>query len=51
VTPPFNAVISCIGTCLGPGEGPRYRPQKAGDYLLSRLDSTHTYRNPLLRGN
>jgi isopenicillin N synthase-like dioxygenase len=30
------------GTWLGPGEGPRYRPQKAGDYLLSRLDSTHT---------
>jgi len=51
VTPPFNAVISCMDTCLGPGEQPRYRPQKSGEYLLSRLDSTHTYRNPLLGGN
>jgi isopenicillin N synthase-like dioxygenase len=51
VTPPFNAVISCIDTCLGPGERPTHEPQKSGEYLLSRLDSTHSYRNPLLEGS
>lgn len=48
VTPPFHAMISCLPTCLAPGQSPRYEPQQAGPYLLSRFDATHSYRNPLL---
>jgi isopenicillin N synthase-like dioxygenase len=48
VTPPFHATISCLPTCLAEGEPPRYPPQEAGPYLLSRFDATHSYRNPLL---
>jgi hypothetical protein len=48
VTPPFHAEISCLDSCLAPGEEPKYAPQESGAYLLSRLDATHTYRNPLL---
>lgn len=48
VTPPFHAMISCLPTCLTEGETPRYEPQEAGPYLLSRFDATHSYRNPLL---
>jgi len=48
VTPPFHAEISCLPTCLEPGETPRYPAQESGAYLMSRLDATHTYRNPLL---
>lgn len=48
VTPPFHAVISCLPSCLNQGETPRYEPQEAGPYLLSRFDATHSYRNPLL---
>jgi isopenicillin N synthase-like dioxygenase len=48
VTPPFNATISCLPTCLADGETPRYGPQQAGLYLMSRFDATHSYRNPLL---
>ncbi len=46
VTPPFHAMISCLPTCQD--EPPRYEPQQAGPYLLSRFDATHSYRNPLL---
>lgn len=48
VTPPFHAEISCLPDCLEPGEEPKYAPQEAGAYLLSRINATHTYRNPLL---
>jgi isopenicillin N synthase-like dioxygenase len=48
VTPPFHATISCLPTCVAAGETPRYEPQEAGPYLLSRFDATHSYRNPLL---
>ena len=48
VTPPFDAAIACLPTCLGPDEQPTYQSQGAGSYLLSRLDATHSYRNPLL---
>jgi isopenicillin N synthase-like dioxygenase len=48
VTPPFGASIECLPSCLTPGQTPRYAPQLAGEYLLSRFDATHSYRNPLL---
>jgi isopenicillin N synthase-like dioxygenase len=48
VTPPFHARIECLPTCLEPHESPKYQPLEAGPYLLSRFDSTHSYRNELL---
>lgn len=51
VTPPYRASIECLPTCLGEGEVPRYEPIDAGPYLLSRLDATHSYRNPLLEAH
>jgi isopenicillin N synthase-like dioxygenase len=51
VTPPFHAEISCLPACLEVGEEPRYAPQEAGAYLMSRIDATHSYRNPLLGAN
>jgi isopenicillin N synthase-like dioxygenase len=51
VTPPFRAGISCLPTCLEPGEQPRYEPLVSGPYLLSRFDATHSYRNELLEAH
>jgi isopenicillin N synthase-like dioxygenase len=51
VTPPFHAEISCVPSCLAPGETPRYEPLVSGPYLLSRFDSTHSYRNELLEAH
>jgi isopenicillin N synthase-like dioxygenase len=48
VTPPFHMRIECLPTCLAPGEKPKYEPLLSGPYLLSRFDSTHSYRNALL---
>lgn len=48
VTPPFHARIECLHTCLEPGESPKYEAIEAGPYLLSRFDSTHSYRNEML---
>ncbi len=48
VTPPFRARIECLPTCLADGVAPKYEPLEAGPYLLSRFDSTHSYRNALL---
>ena len=48
VTPPFRARIDCLPTCLSEGQTPKYAPIEAGPYLLSRFDSTHSYRNALL---
>jgi isopenicillin N synthase-like dioxygenase len=48
VTPPFNAEISALPTCVAPGEEAKYAPQLSGEYLMSRIDATHSYRNPLL---
>ncbi|RJQ71536.1 isopenicillin N synthase family oxygenase [Pseudonocardiaceae bacterium YIM PH 21723] len=46
VAPQFHTEISN----LIDGEEAKYPPQGAGDYLVSRIDDTHTYRNPLLAG-
>ncbi|PSR19846.1 isopenicillin N synthase family oxygenase [filamentous cyanobacterium CCP3] len=39
--PNADATISCLPTCQGPGQPPRYPPIAAGDYLLSRLQATY----------
>jgi isopenicillin N synthase-like dioxygenase len=46
VTPPYHAWIECLPSCVG--EGAKYAPMQAGPYLMSRFDSTHSYRNELL---
>lgn len=51
VTPPYWAEIACLPSCLPAGEAPRHAPLLSGPYLLSRFDSTHHYRNPLLGGS
>jgi isopenicillin N synthase-like dioxygenase len=48
VTPPYWANIECLPSCLAAGETPRHQPMLSGPYLLSRFDSTHSYRNELL---
>ena len=48
MTPPFRARIECLPTCVADGLAPKYEPLEAGPYLLSRFDSTHSYRNALL---
>ena len=50
VTPPYNLTISAIESCLAPGEKPKYEPMVSGQYLQSRFDGTHTYRNELMDG-
>ena len=45
VTPPFHLTIETLPTCLDADGTTRYQPLRAGPYLLSRFDRTHSYRN------
>ena len=40
----MDAVIECLPTCTGPGNPPRYPPERYGDYLMNRLDRNYAYR-------
>jgi isopenicillin N synthase-like dioxygenase len=40
----MDAMIECLPTCTGPGNPPRYRPIRYGDYLLDRLNKNYDYR-------
>ena len=40
--PNWDAEISCLPTCLGPGEAPRYAPVLSGPHLASKFRSTVT---------
>jgi isopenicillin N synthase-like dioxygenase len=40
----MDAVIECLPTCTGPGNPPRYKPVRYGDYLMARLDKNYDYR-------
>lgn len=42
--PDFDADISCLPSCLAPGETPRYPPTTGGRHLLERIDATFEYR-------
>jgi len=42
--PNFTADVSCLPTCLGPGEAPRYAPTTGGQHLLDMIDATFEYR-------
>jgi len=38
--PNWDAEISCIPTCLAPGEAPKYAPVRSGEYLMSKFRRT-----------
>jgi isopenicillin N synthase-like dioxygenase len=40
--PNSDALVSCLPSCLGPGEVLRYPPITYADYLRSRYDATYT---------
>jgi isopenicillin N synthase-like dioxygenase len=42
--PNFDAEVSCLPTCLAPGESPHYPPTTSGQHLLDRIAETFEYR-------
>jgi isopenicillin N synthase-like dioxygenase len=38
--PNWDAEITCIPTCLGPAEKPKYPPVRSGEYLMQKFHST-----------
>ena len=42
--PDFNADLTVLETCTGPGNPPRYPPTTGGQHLLDRIDETFGYR-------
>jgi isopenicillin N synthase-like dioxygenase len=42
--PDFRAELSCLPTCLAPGETPHYPPTTGGQHLLDKIDETFEYR-------
>lgn len=42
--PDFNADVSCLPTCLEPGERPLYPPTTGGQHLLDKINETFEYR-------
>ena len=41
--PDFNAEITCLPTCLAPGEMPKYQPTTAGQHLLDMINASFEY--------
>ena len=39
----WSATISCLPTCLEPGEPPRYEPVLAGPHLMSKFRRSVTF--------
>ncbi len=42
--PDFNADLTVLETCTGPGNPPKYPPTTGGQHLLDRIDATFDYR-------
>ena len=40
----WSTRVSCLPTCLGPGETPRYEPVLAGPHLMSKFRRSVTFR-------
>lgn len=40
--PNADALVSCLASCLAPGEAPKYPPITYADYLRSRYNATYT---------
>ena len=47
--PGATAVVQPLACCVPAGEQPRYDSLTYGDYLLSKLDANHSYRQPSSR--
>lgn len=41
--PDFYAPITCLPTCLKPGEQPKYKPTTAGQHLLDMINAAFSY--------
>jgi isopenicillin N synthase-like dioxygenase len=39
--PNYDAEITCIPTCLHPGEAPKYPPITAGGHIRAKIDASH----------
>lgn len=39
----YDAVVETLPGCVGEGEVPRWRPIRAGEYILERLNATTAY--------
>ncbi len=46
VGPPSDAEISCLETCQGPGNPPRYSPVNAADYTRALVEQYHRTGRP-----
>ncbi|MFY0642543.1 MAG: 2OG-Fe(II) oxygenase, partial [Bermanella sp.] len=44
VEPRYDTQVSCIKSCLAPGETPKYHMVTSGDWIMSRFDATYAYR-------
>ncbi len=42
--PDFDADLTCLATCQGPGNPPRYPSTTGGQHLLDMIDATFDYR-------
>ena len=42
--PDFETEVSCLASCAGPGNPPRYDPVVWGDYLTASFNANHAYR-------
>ncbi len=42
--PDFNADLTVLATCTGPGNPPKYPPTTGGQHLLDRINATFDYR-------
>lgn len=40
----YHTLVECLPTCVDPATPWPYEPIEVGDYLVSRFDDTHTYR-------
>jgi len=41
--PDFNAEVTCLETCLAPGEKPKHKPTTAGRHLLDMINASFEY--------
>ena len=42
--PDFETEVSCLESCTGPGNPPRYNPVVWGDFLTASFNANHAYR-------
>jgi hypothetical protein len=40
----LDCLVTCLDSCHGPADPPRYAPVRYGDYLMERLNRNYRYR-------